>query len=465
MKVKYILIIAVLFLTACKKEIATVGIPTPVIPTTASNLNPDSSHFSKTPYYNYVFPETEIRTIEIKLGQAAWDSIQRDMESLTARKFGSATTIPGVVVPPKVGELDQVPGDPIYVKAEVKQNNNNWQKVGFRLKGNASLAGSWRSGVYKLPFKLKFDEFEDQYPDIKNQRFFGFQELSFAPSYGDNTFMKEKILTDLFRKSGVMACKVAYYRVYIDFGLGSKYCGIYQVIETVEEHLVKNQRNEKVGNVYKPESTFQQFKESEFEKQNNKSAADYSDVKQLLSVLHSPLRTTNRAQWKKDLEAIFDVKEFLKYLAVNNTVGNWDSYGVLYHNSFLVNINGILHWVPYDLNLSFQMRGGLNNSRIALTFGMDEVTNQWPLIRYVVDDPEYFAFYKAAVKAFIANHFTPSTMLESIRQHKAILQPYLTGSGAEAPPYSHLPNFQSFESAVTNLSVYINDRYQAALAF
>ena len=464
MNVKYILIIAVLFFAACKKDISTVGTPTPTV-TTPANLNPDSSHFSKIPYYNYVFPEEEIRNIEIKLGQGNWDSIQRNMESLTARKFGSATTIPGVVVPPAVGGLDQVPGDPIFVKAEVKQNNNNWQKVGFRLKGNASLAGSWKSGIYKLPFKLKFDEFEDQYPDIKNQRFFGFQELSFAPSYGDNSFMKEKLLTDLFRKSGVMACKVAYYRVYIDFGLGSKYCGIYQTIETVEEHLVKNQRNEKVGNVYKPESNFQQFQTIQFEKQNNKSAADYSDVKQLITVLNSPLRTTNRAQWKKDLEAIFDVKEFLKYLAVNNTVGNWDSYGVLSHNSFLVNINGVLHWVPYDLNLSFQMRGGLNNSRIALTFGMDEVTNQWPLIRYLADDPEYFAFYKNSVKEFIAKDFNATNMLEYIRKHKVILQPYLTGIGAEAPPYSHLPNAQSFESAVTNLNVYINDRYQAALAF
>ena len=111
------------------------------------------------------------------------------------------------------------------------------------------------------------------------------------------------------------------------------------------------------------------------------------------------------------------------------------------------------------------MRGGLNNSRFALTFGMDEVTNQWPLIRYLADDPEYFAFYKASVKAFIAKDFNATNMLEYIRKHKAILQPYLTGTGAEALPYSHLSNAQSFESAITNLNIYINDRYQAALSF
>ncbi len=420
--------------------------------------------FSKTPDYAWVFPDEQVKMITINVGQENWDKIQRDMEWRTARKFGSATTIPGVT-PPVGVPLDAVYGDPIFVQAEVKQGENTWGKVGFRLKGNASLNGSWRSGIYKLPFKLKFDEFEDQNPEIKNQRFYGFKELSFAPSYGDDSFLKEKLLTQLFRNNGVMACKVAYYKVFIDFGQGQKYCGIYQAIETVEEHMVEVQSGKKVGNVYKPESNFQQFLTNQFEKQNNQTLADYADVRQLITTLNSPLRVSDNARWKKELEAIFDVKEFLKYLAVNNTVGNWDSYGVLAHNSFLANTDGVLHWIPYDLNLSFQMRGGSNNSRFALTMDMKEVTNQWPLIRYIVDDPAYFAYYKSAVKEFIQKDFNPTTMGAYIQKHKAILQPYFTGTGVEAPPYSHLRSPQSFEAAIAALEKYINERYQAALAF
>ncbi|WP_428667061.1 CotH kinase family protein [Runella sp.] len=386
------------------------------------------------------------------------------MEWRTARKFGSNTAIPGVT-PPAGSSLDFVFGDPIFVQAEIKQGENTWSNVGFRLKGNASLNGSWQSGIYKLPFKLKFDEFEDQHPEIKNQRFYGFQELSFAPSYGDDSFLKEKLLTKLFRDNGVMACKVAYYKVFIDFGQGSKYCGIYQAIETVEEHMVEVQSGKKVGNVYKPESDMKAFLINRFEKQNNQTLADYTDIKQLITVLNSPLRVSDNAQWKKELEAIFDVNQFLRYLAVNNTVGNWDSYGVIAHNYFLANTDGVFHWIPYDLNLSFQLRGGSNNSRFALSMDMKEMTDQWPLIKYIIDDPDYFGYYKSAVKDFIHNHFNPTTMGAYIQKHRAILQPYFTGTGVEAPPYSHLKKPQNFETAVTSLEKYINERYQMALSF
>ncbi len=119
-----------------------------------NNIDPrELKAFGKMPDYDWVFPEAELKIININLGQANWEKIQRDMEYRTARKFGSPTTIPGVVPLPVNGGLDAVPGDPIYVETEVSQGNFSWRKVGFRLKGNASLSGSWRSGIYKLPFK------------------------------------------------------------------------------------------------------------------------------------------------------------------------------------------------------------------------------------------------------------------------------------------------------------------------
>lgn len=446
MRVPFSIAILLMFLFSCDK-----------------NIDPNvQKAFGTEPDYAWAFPEEEIRAININIGAENWEKIQRDMESRIARKFGSQTAIPGVT-PLQATNLDAVPGDPIYVSAEVNQSGNVWKKVGFRLKGNASLNSSWRSGIYKLPFKLQFDEFEEEHKEVKNQRFYGFRELSFSPSFGDNTFMKEKLLTSLFRKNGVLACKVANYKVYLDFGQGSKYCGIYQVVEPVVEHLVQNQVNKNVGNVYKPESNFQSFNLALFEKQNNKPLADYNDVKDFVSVLNNPIRLTNKEKWKSDLEALLDVKGFLRYLAVNNTVGNWDGYGQITHNYFLANIEGKLNWIPYDLNLSFQMKGGL--SRTALSFELKEVTSQWPLIRYIIDDPDYYAYYKASVKEFINNHFNPTLMSDYLRKHKAILQPNFVGTEIEKPPYSQLQNAQSFTQSVVDLEKYINERYGAATVF
>lgn len=447
MRSRLALAVLLLFTFACEK---------PMDPSTLKA-------FGDKPDYSWVYPEDQVRSLTITLGQANWDKVQRDMEYRTARKFGSPTTIPGAVPPAANLSLDAVPGDPIYVEASVTQDNFKWEKVGFRLKGNASLSAIWKNGVYKLPFKLQFDEFEDKYPETKNQRFYGFKELAMVPSYGDNSFMKEKLLTNLYRKAGVLACQVAYYKIFIDFGQGKKYCGMYQAIETVEEHLVVTQTGKKVGNVYKPESNLQTFVTSQFEKQNNKEISDYSDIQAFIAALNHSYRIGDRESWKKQLEAVFNVKGFLKYLAVNNTVGNWDSYGQLTHNYFLVNIDGVLQWVPYDLNLSFQMKGGLN--RTALTFEMNEVKVQWPLIRYLIDDPEYFAFYKASVKEFVEKTFTPALMTDYLNKHKSVLAPHFTPNEIEKHPYGSIPNSQSFDQSVIDLDKYIKDRHAAALNF
>ena len=158
MRTPFYIVILLMFLFSCEKSI-----------------DPNvQKAFGSSPDYTWVFPEEEIRTISINIGAENWEKIQRDMEMRIARKFGSQTAIPGVT-PMQVTNLDAVPGDPIYVSAEVKQGENTWKKVGFRLKGNASLSSSWRSGIYKLPFKLQFDEFEDENKEVKNQRFLWFQ--------------------------------------------------------------------------------------------------------------------------------------------------------------------------------------------------------------------------------------------------------------------------------------------------
>jgi two-component sensor histidine kinase len=46
-------------------------------------------------------------------------------------------------------------------------------------KGKSSLS-AFRSGVKKAPFRLEFSEFEDEYVEIKGQKFYGFPALSMS---------------------------------------------------------------------------------------------------------------------------------------------------------------------------------------------------------------------------------------------------------------------------------------------
>jgi spore coat protein CotH len=69
------------------------------------------------------------------------------------------------------------PENPTWVPATIEFEGNTWTNVGVRYKGNSSLTSGWRSGTLKLPLKLDFDEFEDDYPEIDDQRFYGFKQF------------------------------------------------------------------------------------------------------------------------------------------------------------------------------------------------------------------------------------------------------------------------------------------------
>ena len=149
-----------------------------------------------------------------------------------------------------------------------------------------------------MPFRLNFDEFEDQYPGTKDQHFYGFEEMSFSPGFKDQSLIREKLAADIFRQAGIPAAQTAFYRVLVDIGSGLKYWGVYCGVEVPDDNMIKAQFGEESGNIYKPESPFTTFDPTKFEKKNNTTSADYADVQQFVIRLNSATRTTNPAQWR-----------------------------------------------------------------------------------------------------------------------------------------------------------------------
>lgn len=341
--------------------------------------------------------------------------------------------------------------------------------MGFRLKGNSSLSSIWRAGIYKLPFRLHFDKFEDDYPSIKNQRFYGFKELSMSPGYSDNSLLREKVVADIFRAGGVAAARTAFYKVYINFGEGLKYCGVYTSVEVIDDTMVQDQFGEDDGNIYKPESYFKTFAQSEFEKKNNEDAPDYTDVQAFITALNSSVRTSNPLQWRTSLESTFNVDHFLKYLAINNTIVNWDCYGSKAHNHYLYNAPaGKLTWIPWDFNMSMTTSSGGGNGgggMTAVSLSMTEVSSTWPLLRYVADDATYYARYKTYVKEFKENVFIPTQINALFDKYHNLIQPYVTGTEPEQTGYSNLTSKTSFDTDLTTLKSHVVTRNAAVETF
>lgn len=414
------------------------------------------------PNYDVVFPQDAVNTLEITMTANDWSNIQSNMKSLFGFAFGSGGQGNGGGGGGGGGFPDE---EPDYVAVSLKSNGIEWYKVGFRLKGNSSLSSSWRSGTYKLPFRLNFDAFEDDYPQIKNQRFYGFKEFSMSPGYNDNSLIREKAVSDIFRMAGIPSARTAFYKVYIDFGSGLKYCGVYTMIEVIDDTMVKDQFGEDDGNIYKPESTFQTFSSSEFEKKNNEEENDFSDVQAAITALNSSIRTSNAAQWRTNLEANFNVYHFTKWLAVNTTLVNWDTYGGMAHNHYLYNHSeDKLTWIPWDNNEALKNQSG--NNRSSVTLSLSSVSSQWPLIRYIADDATYYAAYKGYVRAFADDVFTSEKMDELFTRYHDLISPYVIGpEETESGKYTQLSSSSSFTSELSSLKQHVADRQAAVKSF
>lgn len=441
-------------------------------PTAANADWTEASHGNDAaPDYATVFPQDKVNSLDITMTAADWTAVRADMKT----KFGNDFGVGGTGAP---GGGGGVPGqfgtaEPDYVALTLKFNGKIWNKVGFRLKGNSSLNSAWRSGVYKLPFRLNFDEFEDTFPEIKNQRFYGFQELSFSPGFSDNSLIREKVTADIFRLAGIPAAQTAFCKVTIDFGEGPKYCGVYTLVEVVDDTMVEKQFGEDKGNIYKPESTFQTFNQTQFEKKNNKTEADYSDVQAFITALNAADRTSNPAQWRANLEKNFQMDPYLKWLAANNTIVNWDTYGAIAHNYYLYNAPGKgLTWIPWDHNQSMSSTGGGvgggggGGVGRSVSLAMTEVGTNWPLLRYVASDPVYYARYKQYVKSFAETVFTPEKMAVLFEKNTNLISPYVVGPQAtETGKYSFLGNSSAFTAALPALKTHVAQRAQAVTDF
>ena len=61
----------------------------------------------------------------------------------------------------------------------------------------AQCAGS------EYAFRFNFDKFEDEFPAVHNQRFYGFKKMTFSNAFKDNSLIRDKVAADMFRAFGV----------------------------------------------------------------------------------------------------------------------------------------------------------------------------------------------------------------------------------------------------------------------
>ncbi|SEA52509.1 CotH protein [Desulfuromusa kysingii] len=398
--------------------------------------------------------DVEVKRLDFVVTSARWQSMLDDMTTKYGT-FGQHST--------SVQDTDE---DPIFVPADIYYNDIQWYRVGIRFKGNSSLQTSWQQGILKLPFKLDFDEFEDDYPQIDNQRFYGFKKLSLKNNYNDESLMREQVAADVFRDAGVAVSHTAFYALYIDHGDGPEYFGLYTLVEEVDDTVIDTQFTSDKGNLYKPEDGAATFVEDEydsiaeyFEKKTNEDDEDWSDIEDMFIALHDD--TSSAATWRANLEATFDVDAFLKYLAVNGIIQNWDTYGLMAHNYYLYNDpdTAKLVWIPWDNNEALQdgnMGGALDLDFANLN------SASWPLIAQLYADDVYRERYDGYLQDVIDDAFATAKIQATYDYYAELIEDYAI---AERTGYSFLESTSDFYNAINILKAHAHSRASAVSAY
>jgi hypothetical protein len=425
------------------------------------------------PDSDQAFSTDRLHDIHISIPADQYQAMQDDLIEVTSRGgrgFGGGPGFMG-------GAPRMTSRDPIYVPVTVRADSVTWAHVGMRYKGNSSLVSFRRSASGKLPFRLDFDHFEKQFPDTRKQKFHGSRSLTFASNARDESELREVLASELLRDRGVAAARAALYRVYVDTGNGEQYWGLYTLVEDpADEDFLDSQFGNHDGNLYKPEgpgANWTQFTPDGFGKKNNRIRKDYSDVQAAVAALNAP--RTNIAAWRKALEARFDVDAFLRWLAVNTLMNNWDAYGRMAHNYYLYADparGGRLVWIPWDHNEAFSLGGGGGFGGFG-GFGRGDsdvlhrdAGTQWPLLSVLLQDADYGARYRRALQHAMEGLGDPAAFAKRAAFLHKLIAPAVEPStdSAQSGRQRSLSTFDSSVDGEYGLVALLRDRAAAIRA-
>ena len=134
--------------------------------------------------------------------------------------------------------------DEKYTSCTVVINEEQFDNVGVRAKGNSSLTTVSEMGSRRYSLKLEFDHYNSE------QSYHGLDKLNLNNLLHDNTMMKDFLVYRMMRELGTPAPLCSYTRVYIN----GKSLGLYLAVEAIEESFLQRNFGSDYGELYKPDA-------------------------------------------------------------------------------------------------------------------------------------------------------------------------------------------------------------------
>lgn len=400
------------------------------------------------PNYDFLFDTSTVRRIDVSIEPEVFEELRSD---LNVAVYGETDTITR--------------------EARISFDDRVWEHVGFRFKSLKGAEDAIEDGSEKFSFALTFDEYEAEYEDTQNQRFYGFKKLDFHAGHKDDSLLREVLTSEIFLDGGVPAARSAFVRVYVDSGEGPTYYGVYTLVEDVDDAaMLEAQFGSREGNLYEPEgeeADLSHFAEGSFVKKTNQEEADYSDVQALIAALNDTSVTGDA--YRSALEATLDVDGFLRFLALNSALVDGDAYGCKAENYYLYGVpdaEGRLTFVPTDFNEA--LRGSVVSCGSTKTTAMADTPadlyfgflgETMPLITRPLGDATYRERYRVLLGEALQGAFAVDAFAARARELHDLIAPYVVGDEGEQPGYTNIDSPEAFEQSVDQLVAHVTARH------
>ncbi|MCB0805688.1 MAG: CotH kinase family protein [Bacteroidales bacterium] len=296
-------------------------------------------------------------------------------------------------------------------------------EVGFRLRGNTSR------GAAKKSFKVSFNTFHP------GRKWEGLEKMNLNGEHNDPSISRSKICWDLLHDFGIPAPRSNHVELYIN----GNYYGLYLNVEHIDEEFVESRFGNKDGNLFKclypadldylgsnPDAYkyVTSWGSQPYDLKTNTAVDDYSD----LATFIDKLNNSDDEDFLCALDTLFNIYDYLKIMAVDIFIGNWDGYiynqnnFYLYHNS----ANDLFEYIPYDLDN---------------TLGIDWIDRDWahrdiydwaqhgnnvrPLYSRMIDNEQLREQFSHYLNTLLQEYVNPDSWFDYLDDLKTKIQGYV----------------------------------------
>jgi hypothetical protein len=289
---------------------------------------------------------------------------------------------------------------------------------------NVRTSGNFTNGTPKSSYKIGFDN--------EDERMFAMRSLNLKSMWNDVSQLRESLAWSLFRQAGVRGSRHTYARLC----LNDRYYGLYSVIEQVDKAFLKDHfsKDNDDGNLYKaywadigPATleyrgdagnqyfTAANIDDRTYQLKTNEDPDDdaghqtYGDLAQLIRAINGVGlpggdEKFNTPQYRASIEAVFDVKAFLRWASVNSLIGAWDNYWRTPANYYVYNSGKkgggaqfmtapFFTWVPWDYDNSFGIDFFETPWHAKNIVNWESAGAKLPLITNLLKNEQYLRYY------------------------------------------------------------------------